>query len=631
MPKSHMRWCSILFLAGLVGAVLAGGCVSASGSPVPDEEKNPETPTSPAVAVGTKAAIQKHLEPLVLPQTTAVYFRTRGGARSDTLKAVVTSSTGEMLGSKFIQIESTSSALAVYSPESGEATVFHTYPSPSWSKRTKRPLTIDDRLYLETEYANGSLDMVEYNPSTMARGGSSDTELLRAVVIGDTHYYYKYPENREILGYYGYLEFVKEPVSGGEALRRRLRPPDAYRDDPDFPFKLVAVGQTLYGVKTPFTEGDPIVIYTVDRSTGEPTRIATFPHRDPDRERFPQPEFDNGMVYWALVNKSGTSTVIQLWSYRLGDPAAKLKITDLRVPSGGRGASVFGFDVDDGHFVFPVRLEGDTTHQLLLFDEESKSISMADPGLVVNDAQIIHFGEPGAATASSPETKTTAGSTPTPTTTPKVATVSRDSTPPPPTPTLAMTPLARPTAAAFDLEVSVAPDDFTVFSFCRAESATTSICSREQRELDARPEEVYTQEAWEAIRFSLKLAKQLNHSKAAPEHLLYGLVGTPDGSAARLLSELRVDLPLVLSRLQEVLLDMPWTSSSSRELYPDVGNDLTPVAVEGAKEQAARLNAELVSPEHLLLAILERGPSAGSRILKEFGITRDLVWQALVP
>ena len=332
------------------------------------------------------------------------------------------------------------------------------------------------------------------------------------------------------------------------------------------------------------------------------------------------------MVYWALVNKSGTSTVIQVWSYRLGDPAAKLKIADLGVLSGGRGASVFGFDVDDGHFVFPVRLEGDTTHQLFLFDVESKSISMADPGLVVNDAQIIHFGEPGAATASSPETKTTAGPTPTP----EAATVSRDSTPPPPTPTLAMTPLARPTAAAFDLDVSVAPDDFTVFSFCRAESATTSICSREQRELDARPEEVYTQEAWEAIRFSLKLAKQLNHSKAAPEHLLYGLVGTTDGLAARLLSELRVDLPLVLSRLQEVLLDMPWTSSSSRELYPDVGNDLTPVAVEGAREQAARLNAELVSPEHLLLAILERGSSAGSRILEELGITRDLVWQALV-
>lgn len=128
----------------------------------------------------------------------------------------------------------------------------------------------------------------------------------------------------------------------------------------------------------------------------------------------------------------------------------------------------------------------------------------------------------------------------------------------------------------------------------------------------------------------MKLAKRLNHSKAAPEHLLYGLLGNTDGSAAQLLNKLGADLPLVLSRLQEALLNMPWTSASSRELYPDVGNDLTPVAVEGARKQAARMSAELVSPEHLLLAILEPGSSAGSRILKEMGITTNLVLRALV-
>ena len=669
MPKKATKgWRSILCLAGLGGAVLVAGCAGASSSPaavqdrgrvadaatsvptpgaivnqataaassagrestVPSGSESAAAEATPAVAVGAKAATEEQLAPLDLPQTTAVYFRTRGRSRSDTLKAIVSSPTGEMLGSKFIQIESTSSVLVVYSPDTGEATVFHTYSSPSYSKRSKRPLTIDDRLYLETEYENGSLNIVEYNPGTLASRGSGDTELLRAAVIGDTHFYYKYPEYRGFLGYYGYLEFVKEPVSGGEATRRRLRPPDDYRDDPDFPFRLVAVGQDLYGVKTPFTEGDPIVIYRVDRSTGEPTRIATFPHRDPDRKGFPEPKFDNDMVYWALVNKSATSTVIQVWSYRLGDPATKLNITDIRVPSGGREASVFGFDVDDGHFVFTVRLKGDKTHQLLFYDEESKSISVSDPGLVVNYAQIIHFGEPGDATSSKPDTRTTTGAQPPPTPTPQAAAGSRDSTSSPPTPTIAMTPLARPTASSFDLEVSVTPHEFSVFRFCRALSADTSVCSREEQELDAKPEEFYTQEAWEAIRFSLKLAKRINHSKAAPEHLLYGLLGRTDGSAARLLSELGLDLPLVLSRLQEALLDMPWTSASSRELYPDVGNDLTPVVVEDAREQAARLNAELVSPEHLLVAILERGSSAGSRILKELGITRDLVWQALV-
>ena len=202
-------------------------------------------------------------------------------------------------------------------------------------------------------------------------------------------------------------------------------------------------------------------------------------------------------------------------------------------------------------------------------------------------------------------------------------------TPLPPTPTLALTPLAKPTAAAFDLNLRVGPDEFTVVNFCRAESVTRSTCVREQRELEARPEEVYTIEAWEAIRISLKLAKRLNHSKAAPEHLLYGLLVKTDGSVARLLGELGANLPLVLTQLQEALLDMPWTSASSRELYPDVGPDLTPVAVDSARKQAARMNAQLISPEHLLLAILEAGPSAGSRILKEMGITTNVILRTL--
>ena len=152
---------------------------------------------------------------------------------------------------------------------------------------------------------------------------------------------------------------------------------------------------------------------------------------------------------------------------------------------------------------------------------------------------------------------------------------------------------------------------------------------REQRELDASPGQVYTEEAWDAIRFSLKLAKRLNHSKAAPEHLLYGLVGLTDGSVARVLGGLGVDLPSVQQRLQDTLLDMPWTSASSRELYPDVGTVLTPIAVKGAREQANGLYADRIGPEHLLLAILEGGGS-GSQILGTLGVTDALVRGALI-
>ncbi len=466
----------------------------------------------------------------------------------------------------------------------------------------------------------------------MTRGSEGDKGLLQAAIIGDIRYSYDYPEYKGFLGYYGYLKFVKEPQSGGEPTERNLRHPDAYRDDPDFPFTLVAWGQDLYGIKTPRSDGDPVVIYKVDQSTGEPTRIATFPVSDRLSGNFHQIHLDNGHAYWAPVIKTGSTTVIQLWSYRLGDPTSKLRTTDLKVPSGGRPISLFGFDVDDGHFVFTVKPDGDTTYQLLFYDEESKSISMADRGLAVNYAEIIHFGEPGAAStptsATSTGSRTTSGAVPSANPTPTPLASASEYAPSEPTPTLAMTALAKPDASAFQLEVAVAADEFLAVNFCRAESATRSVCVRETRELDGSPETVYSEEAWDAIRFSLKLAKRLNHSKAAPEHLLYGLVGNSEGSAARVLSGLGLDLSAVQSRLQDSLLDMPWTSSTSRELYPDVGTVLTPIAVEGAREQANGLYADRIGPEHLLLAILQEGGSGG-QILGSMGVTDALVRASL--
>ena len=252
--KTYPGWGMLLLVSAVVVGVLAAACGGSGDSPptLTDTEGVTGTPATKVIAsdAGSSAtssdlsgdstttsttttaqdaeapepAGTDQLEPVVLPQTTAVYFRTRGGASSDTLKAIVNSPTGEMLGSKFITIESTSSALAVFSPDTGDTVVFHTYSSPSYSKRTKRPFTVDDRLYLETEYSSGRLDLVEYNLKNLAVEGSGDTELLRKTIIGDTHYYYDYPEHRGILGYYGNLEFVKEPLSGAEATRRIVRP-----------------------------------------------------------------------------------------------------------------------------------------------------------------------------------------------------------------------------------------------------------------------------------------------------------------------------------------------------------------------------------------------------------------------
>jgi len=71
MPKTHMSWRTILFLAGLAGAVLASGCAGASSSPAPGEERSRETPASStasesavAAAVGTEGWVEWNYCPL---------------------------------------------------------------------------------------------------------------------------------------------------------------------------------------------------------------------------------------------------------------------------------------------------------------------------------------------------------------------------------------------------------------------------------------------------------------------------------------------------------------------------------------------------------------------------------------
>ena len=165
---------------------IAGSAETTPSSSARQESTEDQSGTPQSKSTEGEQATGEQLEAVVLPQTTVIYFRTRAGSRSDTLKTIVQSTTGEMLGSKFIPIESTSSSLVVYSPENEEANVFHTYSSPSWAKHSKRPLTIDDQLYVETEWSSGDLDVVEYDPRRLARGREGDRDLLRAAIIGDT-------------------------------------------------------------------------------------------------------------------------------------------------------------------------------------------------------------------------------------------------------------------------------------------------------------------------------------------------------------------------------------------------------------------------------------------------------------
>jgi hypothetical protein len=100
-----------------------------------------------------------------------------GGGSSGTLKTVINdSSTGAMLGTKFIQLESSAKSVVLF-PESGEAMVLDSYSSPSYAPHFKRPYTVADRLCISNKFTDGgALTITEYDTGTLARGPEWGTQ-----------------------------------------------------------------------------------------------------------------------------------------------------------------------------------------------------------------------------------------------------------------------------------------------------------------------------------------------------------------------------------------------------------------------------------------------------------------------
>ena len=79
----------------------------------------------------------------LLPNNTlALVMAVKGGSSSSTLKTLVSDpGSGQVTGTKFIQLESSSKSVVLYLPGSGESTVMSSYTSPSYAPHFKRWMT----------------------------------------------------------------------------------------------------------------------------------------------------------------------------------------------------------------------------------------------------------------------------------------------------------------------------------------------------------------------------------------------------------------------------------------------------------------------------------------------------------
>ena len=140
----------------------------------------------------------------------------------------------------------------------------------------------------------------------------------------------------------------------------------------------------------------------------------------------------------------------------------------------------------------------------------------------------------------------------------------------------------------------------------------------------------FTTKSQEAMQAAETKAVRFGHMEVDGEHLLLAMLEQQDGLASRLFRKMDIPVDKMRERLEEELDRKPRVSGPGVErgkIY--ITNHLNRLLTE-AQEQAQRLKDEYVSAEHILLAFLQEGTAGtAGRVLKEFGVTRDLLLNTL--
>jgi ATP-dependent Clp protease ATP-binding subunit ClpB len=135
----------------------------------------------------------------------------------------------------------------------------------------------------------------------------------------------------------------------------------------------------------------------------------------------------------------------------------------------------------------------------------------------------------------------------------------------------------------------------------------------------------FTEKAQEAVMTAQNLASEGTHAEITPEHLLVALVEQENGIVPSLLRKMTLDPRKVAAEGRTLLDSLPKAYGADVRLSPRMN-----LIVQSAQAEAARLQDEYVSTEHLLLALAsEAGRSPSAQLLKRSGVTKDTLYQAL--
>ncbi len=140
--------------------------------------------------------------------------------------------------------------------------------------------------------------------------------------------------------------------------------------------------------------------------------------------------------------------------------------------------------------------------------------------------------------------------------------------------------------------------------------------------------EKMTERVREALNAAYERALRERNSSVEPEHVLAALLAQDQGIVPALLEKAGIDPRSFGSRVDAAIAALPrMTGANAAEQQATLSGRANRVLIK-AGDEAAKLNDDYVSVEHLLLALLDEGGGA-AKLLHDAGLTREKALAAL--
>jgi len=140
----------------------------------------------------------------------------------------------------------------------------------------------------------------------------------------------------------------------------------------------------------------------------------------------------------------------------------------------------------------------------------------------------------------------------------------------------------------------------------------------------------FTERAQAAAQRAVQIMARYGHTQVDTEHIFLALLEQPQGVISDLMEQLGADVQQVEQKLDEALQD-----SAKANVYGGGGMGqvfITPRVkrvLDRANGEANRLKDDYISTEHIFLAIASEKDTLSARILREQGISKERIYEAI--